>query len=257
MFLVKYLFLILYTRLEEVNRKKKSDLARHVRHSYSTAQATEKYVRRASEGLRRWEQAMVDRFFPDVGRALVVGCGAGREAFALESLGFRVKGIDISDTLILAARSIAAELGSQVEFEVTDGAIFSEPDDSYAIVTLWSQVLANVPTARTRKTLVSEAFRVLTSAGLMSLSVHDGASTLPRVTDDMRYKGIDPNAGLEEGDLVLKSEDGESPVFWHYFDEEEVQNLYLAAGFQDIHIFRASDLGESYDNVFCAIGKKL
>ena len=91
----------------------------------------------------------------------------------------------------------------------------------------------------------------------MSLSVHDGASSLPRVTDDMRYEGIDQNAGLEEGDLVLKSEDGEGPVFWHYFDEEEVQNLYLAAGFQDIHIFRASDLGESYDNVFCAIGKKL
>ena len=73
----------------------------------------------------------------------------------------------------------------------------------------------------------------------------------------MRYEEIDQNEGLEEGDLVLKSEDGESPVFWHYFDEKEVQNLYLAAGFQDIHIFRASDLGESYDNVFCAIGKKL
>ena len=107
---------------------------------------------------------MIDRLFPDVSRALVVGCGAGREAFALESLGFRVKGIDISDTLVSAARSIAAETGSQVEFEVTDGAIFSEPDDSYDIVTLWSQVLANVPTARARKTLANEAFRVLTSA---------------------------------------------------------------------------------------------
>ena len=100
-----------------MNKKKKSDWVRHVRHSYSTAHATEKYVRRISEGLRRWEQTMIDRFFPDVGRALVVGCGAGREAFALESLGFRVKGIDISDTLISAARSIAAELGSQVELK--------------------------------------------------------------------------------------------------------------------------------------------
>ncbi len=65
------------------------------------------------------------------------------------------------------------------------------------------QVLANVPTARARKTLVSEAFRVLTSAGLMSLSFHDGASTLPRVTDGMRYEGIDQNAGLEETEFRL------------------------------------------------------
>lgn len=141
MYLVKYLFSILYTRSKEVNIEKKNDLARQVRYSYSTARAIEKYVRRASEGLRRWEQTMIDRFFPDVGRALVVGCGAGREAFALESPGFRVKGIDISDTLISAARSIAAELGSQVEFEVTDGAIFSEPDDSYAIVTFRQETL--------------------------------------------------------------------------------------------------------------------
>ena len=232
-------------------------LIRHVRDSYSTAGAAEKYVRRVSEGLRRWEQTIVDRFFPNLGRVLVVGCGAGREAFALENLGFHVKGIDISDKLISAARSIAAESSSQIEFEVTDGAEFSEPDDSFDIVILWSQVLANVPTARARKILVSEAFRVLRSGGLMSLSVHDGDRTLPRVTDDMGFEEFDQKDGLEEGDLILKSDDGKDPVFWHYFDENEVRDLYLVSGFQDILTFRVSELGESYDNVFCAIGKKL
>lgn len=52
----------------------------------------------------------------------------------------------------------------------------------------------------------------------------------------------------------LKS--GNDPVFWHYFDESEVHNLFVEAGFHDSRILRVSELGESWDNVFIGFGRK-
>ncbi len=73
------------------------ELQRGVLENYSTADAVEKYTQRVAEGLRKYEKAAIDQFFPLSGKVLVVGCGAGREAFALEALGYKVKGIDISE----------------------------------------------------------------------------------------------------------------------------------------------------------------
>ena len=45
--------------------------------------------------LKEWEQSVI-KFFPSGARILDIGCGLGREAFALSDLGYDVVGIDIS-----------------------------------------------------------------------------------------------------------------------------------------------------------------
>lgn len=49
--------------------------------------------------LKKWEEA-VAHSFPKKAKILDVGCGMGREAFALCDMGFSVFGIDISQAVI-------------------------------------------------------------------------------------------------------------------------------------------------------------
>lgn len=66
-------------------------------------------------------------------RALDVGCGAGEVSLALARghPDARVHGLDISDTLIAAARS-RGERRSNVSFEVADASIWTPPSDNDA-----------------------------------------------------------------------------------------------------------------------------
>ncbi|WP_242879407.1 bifunctional 2-polyprenyl-6-hydroxyphenol methylase/3-demethylubiquinol 3-O-methyltransferase UbiG [Butyrivibrio sp. INlla16] len=48
--------------------------------------------------LKEWEKS-VSKLFSPGSRILDIGCGLGREAFALHDLGFEVVGIDISNYL--------------------------------------------------------------------------------------------------------------------------------------------------------------
>ena len=78
------------------DEKRMDSFSHMVRESYSSDQAIDKYLKRVKEGLRKWGKAVLDQLFLTEGRVLVVGCGAGREAFALEELGFDVIGVDIT-----------------------------------------------------------------------------------------------------------------------------------------------------------------
>lgn len=75
-----------------------------VRKSYSNHQAIAQYTHRVENGLRNCEQEIISRHFPPQGHLLVIGCGAGREAFALETLGYQVTATDISQALINKAQ---------------------------------------------------------------------------------------------------------------------------------------------------------
>jgi hypothetical protein len=59
-----------------------------VRSSYSTPEALAIYRKRVDQGLRIWETTVIRQHFPARGRVLTLGCGAGRETFALEQLGY-------------------------------------------------------------------------------------------------------------------------------------------------------------------------
>lgn len=94
------------------------------------------------EKLARWGFHEHETYFaktilervPENGRVLVVGCGSGREVFALKALQpkLRLKGIDLSQRMLDRATPIADEKGVEAEF--ARGSVFEEPSETYDFV---------------------------------------------------------------------------------------------------------------------------
>jgi SAM-dependent methyltransferase len=220
-----------------------------VRESYGTPEAIAKYVARIDGGLATWEQAVLRQYLPAAGETLVIGCGAGRELFGLESLGYGVTGIDVSPALIEAAQREAQARGSSARISLADGRTLSFPDESFDIVTLWSQVLANVPFEAGRQDLLSEVHRVLRPGGVATFSVHDDQLTRP-LLDPRNIMAVDDP---EPGDLFHREEAEGAVRYMHYFSIEEVRHLCKESGFDLPIMLHTSDLGQAWGNVLVVV----
>jgi SAM-dependent methyltransferase len=142
-----------------------------VHDSYATLEALAIYRKRVDQGLRIWEAAVVHQHFPPRGRVLTLGCGAGRETFALEQLGYDTAGVDISQPLLEIAGEIGQQRRHRASFCLIDGETVPFGDDSFDVVTLWAQMLGDVPSRAARLALMREVRRVLVPAGLATWSV--------------------------------------------------------------------------------------
>lgn len=60
-------------------------------------------------GLKDWERAAIDTYFPDGGAVLVASAGAGREVIALDDLGYRPTGFDPSPDLVAIGQRLIEE----------------------------------------------------------------------------------------------------------------------------------------------------
>lgn len=234
---------------DSTDRDKLRSVSRGVRDSYGTAPALAKYQERVAQGLRIWEETVIDGRFPASGSVIVVGCGAGRELFSLQQRGYLVHGLDVSGALLRAARRIGKDRGWVARVALTDGVLLPCASRSADVVTLWSQVLGNVPGHRTRLSLLTEAHRVLRPGGVLALSVHDRDRTLPLVDPAKTSQVDDP----EPGDFCLREDDEDTTRYWHYFEMTELGQLCHEAGFARADIVHTSDLGQQWGNVLVAI----
>ena len=90
---------------------------------YGSAGELEYYSKWAAAGLVPCEKDVMAQILrTDLAprSALVVGCGTGREAFALERLGLQVTGVDLCPQMIEAARTIAESNSSSARFVLRD-----------------------------------------------------------------------------------------------------------------------------------------
>jgi len=102
------------------------------------------------------------------GRALEVGCGAGRIAIALARRGFQVDGLDVVPRVVEQAAHLAAAAGVDARFFVAD---FTKsdprfPDETYDLV-VCSEVLEHVEPWRE---VVGNIAQVLKPGGLLVLT---------------------------------------------------------------------------------------
>lgn len=88
--------------------------------------------------LKQWEKQVVDRFSKG-SRVLDVGCGLGREAFALSEMGFQVTGIDISDTIIDEVKRAASENHYEIPFYSYDGKTLPFDDRTFDVIIIWGE----------------------------------------------------------------------------------------------------------------------
>ena len=87
---------------------------------FSRPSEIERYRKRIAEGLRNWEKEIIRRHMRP-GPILNMGCGGGRESFALHDLNYTVTGVDISEAELESARNSAVEFGKPVSFLGYDG----------------------------------------------------------------------------------------------------------------------------------------
>ncbi|MBQ5968261.1 MAG: class I SAM-dependent methyltransferase, partial [Clostridiales bacterium] len=106
-------------------------------------------------------------------RILDIGCGLGREAFALHDLGFEVVGIDISKEVISRVKQLSADKGYKISFSEYDGEHLDFPDNSFDVVLIWAQTLGLLYGDELKSRYLSECKRVLKTGGLLSFSTHD------------------------------------------------------------------------------------
>ena len=226
------------------------DLDAIARQTYSTPAAQEIYRQKAIRAeLRNWERAVADaRMGPSSGvrDVLAVGCGAGREVFALEGLGFNAVGVDISQELIAIAGEEAHRRASGAAFVLIDGVALPFANAAFDAVVLWAQVLGHVPGVAARRALLGEVRRVIRPKGILSLSVHDRLLTLP-LLETTRIVSVDTP---EPGDLLITEPTFGSISYMRYFDEPEIHSLVSGAGFSHIRVAHTDELGESWGNVF-------
>lgn len=227
-------------------------LRAQVRDSYATAASLEIYRKRIDNGLRTWEITLVQHHFPACGRVLTVGCGAGRETFALEHLGYNVVGVDISLPLLQIAREVRSQRHHCSSFSLVDGETLPFADGVFDVVTLWAQMLDNMPFGSERIVMMREVRRVLRIGGIATYSVHDDERTRPKLEAETLVSADFP----ERGDFVIHESRENAVRYSHYFTREELTQLSHDAGFAESFIQHTSDFGEAWDNVFVGVCRK-
>ena len=220
-----------------------------LRARYEHPLEVEAYTRQVRDGLLAEEAALLARVAPPPGPALVLGCGAGREAFALAEAGYAVTGADISAAMLAAARRLAAGRSTPPIAWVwmPDPLRIPLPDRSFVLVTAFAQLLSHIPGRAERVALLREVTRVLRPGGIFAASYADraGAADLlagegdaePDEGADDPLTALEREAGWEEGDiLVWHPSDAEldEPLFFHLHTRAALAGELEEAGLTDV-----------------------
>lgn len=191
-----------------------------LRRKYGRRAEVRAQKRAALAGLNAQEESLLFHFPPPVERALVVGCGAGRELLSLAARGWQVTGIDLASPPLLAARKALARQGFSAELvHLATPYPWPFADGSFGAVLLLAQVLEHLPERAQRLAVLRETARTLLPGGLVYLGTH-AISAADR--DELRW--LAPDAGRPETILAQRISRARSPgaLPMHLYGREEL-----------------------------------
>ncbi len=159
----------------------------------------------------------------DIKKILDVGCGNGNHVVFFVEQGFDVYGIDISKEAIEIANAWLFKEGLKADLRVGD--IVKLPfDDGYFDVVISHGVLDHIPFSKAKKAM-EEIKRVCVPKGYIYITL--------RSTEDSecgRGEKVDKNT------FVLQ-EGYEKGIIQHYFDLEEIKELFKGFNVFDIELY--------------------
>jgi len=167
--------------------------------------------------LKIWEKGVASSYFPPNARILDVGCGMGREAFALYEMGFKITGVDISDKAIKEAKKFALESNRDIEFMHTNGTDLPFKDNTFDVVIIWAQTFGIMYGTKQQLSVLNECRRVLKKNGIISFSGHDREYIEKNYSHIIDEKKFFPFANTE--------------IYWEMFTIEELTDLAQKAEF--------------------------
>lgn len=180
-------------------------------------------------GLMVWEQQAYGRLKP---RSLIglIGCGAGRDLFALANLGHTVDGLDCSASAIAEAKVYAAQMGVATRLTCGDAASFVFPQPSYdAFIFSW-RTFGCIPDANQRITALRLLSEKLKPDGLVILSF------VPYAGEGRRFIRLARAIGRATGNPDLPTDgdifDSRTLMCERFFILEELEAEARMAGFR-------------------------
>lgn len=181
--------------------------------------------------LKKWELDALE-YFPDGGAILNIGCGMGREAFALYDKGYTVTGIDISEPIISAVSRHAEMMEYNIPFFLYDGHSFPFENESFDVVVIYAQTFGLLYGKKYKEEILNECCRVLNKNGLLIFSGHDSDYLKENYPDRL------------DGHRFFAYND--TSIYWETFHADELSEYAEASGFETIkcgsgEIYRPED----------------
>ncbi len=177
--------------------------------TYTTGPMFEVWRAKQAAGLWPSEVAMVRTHCSDLDAVICnVGCGAGRETFALHHWGYRnLSGVDFSETLVSAARRRSHHEGLSIRFEVASADQLPFAVASVDVITMFENIYGHIIPHSARVRSLAEGARVLKPGGRILMTVtslhHSLLYRLYFQALELGRRFSNPT-GMERGDKLLR-----------------------------------------------------
>ena len=182
-----------------------------------------------SSGLKDWEAAMIDEHFPERGRIVVTGAGAGREVLALREQGFDAVGYEPNEQLARAGAAFLDGRGHSDALRTVGRDRFpAEAGRCEGVIVGWSSYML-IPGRDRRIDFLRGARSRLDEGAPILLSFFARApearsfTTIARVANVVRRARRLPP--VELGDAL-------SPNYTHHFTRDDIASELEEAGFR-------------------------
>ncbi|GAI63355.1 unnamed protein product, partial [marine sediment metagenome] len=149
-----------------------------IRKSFSTEKTVSDYAKAVMEiSLWESEKIMIEKYFNPESRILDIGCGAGRTTIGLYKLGFHlVEGLDLSEAMIVQARTISKELNYNIAFSVGNAVCLDYNDETFNAALFSFNGIMQIPGRENRIKVLKEIKRILKPKGYFLFTTHDRES---------------------------------------------------------------------------------
>jgi 2-polyprenyl-3-methyl-5-hydroxy-6-metoxy-1,4-benzoquinol methylase len=185
-------------------------------------------------------------------KILDIGCGTGRHSVELARRGYNVTGIDLSESMIKKAKSLAQKENLKIDFLLKDARNFSFDEPFDLAIMLCEGAFPLMETDAMNFSIIKNAFSSLKSDGKLILTTLNGLYPLFHSVRDFINSGSDQGKSIENSfDLmtfrdhsVYETEDdmGIKKVLEcneRYYVPSEITWLLKSAGFRTSEIYAA------------------
>lgn len=205
-------------------------------------------------GIWESEKIIAKKYFNINDRILDIACGAGRSTFGFYDQGFHaVEGLDLSYTLINAAKNIAIDSNRDIEFHQGNLLNLKFADTSFDGAFISYLGLMCIPGVENRIAGLKEIYRVLKpNSILIFVTTEDIKKLLPpedleREYEDWENNNRDPRL-FEVGDRLFY-ENGLEENFGHFPTNQKVIECIKKSGFTLCESVLREDICEEPERV--------
>lgn len=218
---------------ELINEKVSS---KEVLQYYQTKKVLEHYEEATRRiGLWKSEELVFRQVFPSGQESLLeLGCGTGRIAFSLWSLGYeKIWATDFSSKMIRSSLAINSVRRTGINFEKQDARNTSFEDQSFHGIIFGFNGLMQIPGSQNRSQAIQEVFRLLKPDGKFVFTTHD--RSMPKwkkfwLNERKKWRrGLQDGALLEFGDRFEETPKGK--LYIHVPEISEIRKALKQIGF--------------------------